>query len=59
MDPNDPRNKEVINLKQMIHSVYTDANMDIYTIKEYWASRDFFRLNPPKWLERILFGVGV
>jgi coiled-coil and C2 domain-containing protein 2A len=59
MDPNDPRNKDIIRLKQLIYSIYTETNMDIFTIKEYWSSREFFRIKPPKWLDRILFGAGV
>ena len=59
MDPNDPRNSEILALKQLVHSAHSDSQLDIHTLHEYWSSKQSFRLNLPLWLERLVAGVGV
>jgi coiled-coil and C2 domain-containing protein 2A len=58
MDPNDPRNAEILELKQLLLSLYDDPSMDFSTLKDYWSLRENFRLEMPSWLKRAITGLG-
>jgi hypothetical protein len=58
VDPNDPRNAEILELKQLLLSLYDDPSMDFGTLKDYWLLRENFRLDIPSWLKRAVTGVG-
>ena len=59
MDPNDPRNSEIVALKQLVHSVHSDTRVYSMSLREYWTSKNSFRLKLPMWLNRLVAGVGV
>ncbi len=59
LDPNDPKNGDIMALKQLIVSIYSDSDMDAQTLKEYWSSKKHFRMHLPKWLDSLIHGVYV
>ena len=58
-DPNDPRNQEIIKLKQLIFSLTDPHNPLSLTFYEYLNKKNFFRNAFPNWLMIRVFGVGV
>ncbi|KAJ3196677.1 Coiled-coil and C2 domain-containing protein 2A [Irineochytrium annulatum] len=54
LDPNDPRDAEMIKLRRMVESSAENG----ITFYEYWMQRGFFRLHLPVNLEMATVGVG-
>ena len=52
VDPNDPRNTELVQFKDMVHSLYISGATG-------FKVKDFFRLNIPQWLHTITLGLYV
>lgn len=56
LDPNDPRNEQIIGLKRLVESVC--GVMDINGQLRGWKSKSFLRLGLPHWLHCMTVGVG-
>ncbi|KAJ3274699.1 Coiled-coil and C2 domain-containing protein 2A [Terramyces sp. JEL0728] len=54
VDPNDPRNQNLLQIKQLFDTVYGNSKKVIKN-----NSRCFFRENIPNWLHDITLGVGI
>jgi hypothetical protein len=57
-DPNDPRNNELLAVKQLISNVCGADESNLNHILLQWAQTPFFRIGLPKWLHRATLGVG-
>ena len=55
IDPNNPRNTDLVGIRELVDSVVSDDNIPL----KHWHSTGFFRAGLPKWLEKLAFGVGV
>ncbi|KAJ3413142.1 Coiled-coil and C2 domain-containing protein 2A [Chytridiales sp. JEL 0842] len=55
IDPNDPRNAEILQLKKLVQMGYSDG----LKFHEYWATRKFFRLHIPTKMQELTMGVGL
>jgi coiled-coil and C2 domain-containing protein 2A len=56
-DPNDPRNDELLKLRELVESVCGSLHQT--SAQAFWKGREFFRLGIPRWLHRMTLGVGV
>ncbi|KAJ3074753.1 Coiled-coil and C2 domain-containing protein 2A [Podochytrium sp. JEL0797] len=54
-DPNDPRNADVLRLKQLVQMGGSNG----LSFHEYWSQRKYFRLHIPSRINQITLGVGV
>ncbi|KAJ3015755.1 UNVERIFIED_CONTAM: Coiled-coil and C2 domain-containing protein 2A, partial [Siphonaria sp. JEL0065] len=53
-DPNDPRNSDVLRMKQLVQMDASDG----LSFHDYWSQRKYFRLHIPEKVNRITLGVG-
>ncbi|KAJ1342536.1 hypothetical protein BSLG_002854 [Batrachochytrium salamandrivorans] len=53
VDPNDPRNGDILKLKSLVESVSGGCHLSAEPINEYWKSRSIFRLGLPTWLHNL------
>ncbi|KAH9254724.1 hypothetical protein BASA81_007275 [Batrachochytrium salamandrivorans] len=58
VDPNDPRNGDILKLKSLVESVSGGCHLSAEPINEYWKSRSIFRLGLPTWLHNLTLYVG-
>ncbi|KAL2914077.1 hypothetical protein HK105_206335 [Polyrhizophydium stewartii] len=59
LDPNDPRNGDIMRLKALLRSVSGLENPSVASVQEYWHSRSVLRLGLPRWLHRMTLSIGV
>jgi hypothetical protein len=55
IDPNDPRNNDIVQLKKLVQMGSSDG----LKFHEYWSSKRFYRLHIPQQIEELTIGVGV
>ncbi|KAH6578132.1 hypothetical protein BASA62_000424 [Batrachochytrium salamandrivorans] len=58
VDPNDPRNGDILKLKSLVESVSGGCHLSAEPNNEYWKSRSIFRLGLPTWLHNLTLYVG-
>ncbi|KAK5665703.1 hypothetical protein QVD99_007347 [Batrachochytrium dendrobatidis] len=58
VDPNDPRNGDILKLKALVQSVSGPDDASAISFKEYWKSRNCMRLGLPAWLHRLTLYIG-
>ncbi|KAI8925641.1 hypothetical protein BC831DRAFT_263275 [Entophlyctis helioformis] len=58
LDPNDPRNGDILKLKSLVQSVSGLTDPSVANISDYWRARSVFRLGIPQWLHKQMFGLG-
>ncbi|RKO83931.1 hypothetical protein BDK51DRAFT_34798, partial [Blyttiomyces helicus] len=56
LDPNDPRNQDLLRLKQLVQAVHDPSDPAGATFHTYLTSRRFFRLGVPRWMEELVMG---
>ena len=54
-DPNDPRNADLMKIRELIDSVVGQDTLSLSN----WNSQGFFRVGLPSWLSQMTLGVGV
>ncbi|ORY45278.1 hypothetical protein BCR33DRAFT_716564 [Rhizoclosmatium globosum] len=54
-DPNDPRNSDVLRMKQLVQM----GGGDGLSFHDYWSQRKYFRLHIPSRINQITLGVGL
>ncbi|KAI9202742.1 uncharacterized protein BJ171DRAFT_626486 [Polychytrium aggregatum] len=59
MDPNDPRNSHILQLKQLLTASTSGTELGGQTFHEYWSSKRFMRFRIPRMFADAAFGVGL
>ena len=57
IDPNDPRNNEILMLKSTVQSVSKLLSATASSVYDYWNTRAVFRLGLPQWLHDVTIGI--